>query len=200
MTMLLFIAAAYLLGSLSFAVIVSRAMRIPDPRQYGSGNPGATNVLRSGRKTAAVLTLLGDALKGWVAVVLATALALRFGQPTDVVLLCALAVFIGHLYPLFFRFQGGKGVATALGVLVGLNPWLGLACLLTWLLVAGVFRISSLAALAAAVLSPVYAGLLMGWGNTTIAVLVIALLLVYRHKSNLIKLYKGEEGRIGARS
>jgi acyl phosphate:glycerol-3-phosphate acyltransferase len=117
-----------------------------------------------------------------------------------VVLLCALAVFIGHLYPLFFRFQGGKGVATALGVLVGLNPWLGLACLLTWLLVAGVFRISSLAALTAAVLSPVYAGLLMGWGNTTIAVLVIALLLVYRHKSNLIKLFKGEEGRIGARS
>jgi acyl phosphate:glycerol-3-phosphate acyltransferase len=200
MTMLLFIAAAYLLGSLSFAVIVSRAMRIPDPRQYGSGNPGATNVLRSGRKIAAVLTLLGDALKGWVAVVLATALAPQFGQPEEVVLLCALAVFIGHLYPLFFRFQGGKGVATALGVLVGLNPWLGLACLLTWLLVAGVFRISSLAALAAAVLSPVYAGLLMGWGNTTIAVLVIALLLVYRHKSNLIKLFKGEEGRIGARS
>jgi glycerol-3-phosphate acyltransferase PlsY len=200
MTMLLFIAAAYLLGSLSFAVIVSRAMRIPDPRQYGSGNPGATNVLRSGRKMAAVLTLLGDALKGWVAVVLATALAPRFGQPEEVALLCALAVFIGHLYPLFFRFQGGKGVATALGVLVGLNPWLGLACLLTWLLVAGVFRISSLAALTAAVLSPVYAGLLMGWGNTTIAVLVIALLLVYRHKSNLIKLYKGEEGRIGARS
>jgi acyl phosphate:glycerol-3-phosphate acyltransferase len=199
MTMLLFIAAAYLLGSLSFAVIVSRAMRIPDPRQYGSGNPGATNVLRSGRKMAAVLTLLGDALKGWVAVVLAAALAPRFGQPEEVVLLCALAVFIGHLYPLFFRFQGGKGVATALGVLVGLNPWLGLACLLTWLLVAGVFRISSLAALAAAVLSPVYAGLLMGWGNTAIAVLVIALLLVYRHKSNLIKLFKGEEGRIGAR-
>jgi acyl phosphate:glycerol-3-phosphate acyltransferase len=153
MTMLLFIAAAYLLGSLSFAVIVSRAMRIPDPRQYGSGNPGATNVLRSGRKIAAVLTLLGDALKGWVAVVLATALAPQFGQPEEVVLLCALAVFIGHLYPLFFRFQGGKGVATALGVLVGLNPWLGLACLLTWLLVAGVFRISSLArALIAAVL------------------------------------------------
>jgi glycerol-3-phosphate acyltransferase PlsY len=200
MTMLLFIAAAYLLGSLSFAVIVSRAMRIPDPRQYGSGNPGATNVLRSGRKMAAVLTLLGDALKGWVAVVLAAALAPQFGQPEEVILLCALAVFIGHLYPLFFRFQGGKGVATALGVLVGLNPWLGLACLLTWLLVAGVFRISSLAALSAAVLSPVYAGLLMGWGNTTIAVLVIALLLVYRHKSNLVKLFKGEEGRIGARS
>jgi acyl phosphate:glycerol-3-phosphate acyltransferase len=156
-------------------------------------------VLRTGRKAAAVLTLLGDALKGWVAVVLARALAPQFGLPKTVVLLCALAVFIGHLFRCSSAFQGGKGVATALGVLVGLNPWLGLACLLTWLLVAGVFRISSLAALTAAVLSPVYAGLLMGWDNTTITVLVIALLLVYRHKSNLIKLVNGEEGRIGAR-
>jgi glycerol-3-phosphate acyltransferase PlsY len=199
MTTLLFVAAAYLLGSLSFAVIVSRAMQLPDPREYGSGNPGATNMLRSGRKTAAVLTLLGDALKGWVAVVLARALAPQFGLDDSVVLLCALAVFIGHLYPVFFGFKGGKGVATALGVLVGLNPWLGLACLLTWLLMAGVFRISSLAAVTTAMLAPVYAGLLMGWGRTAIAVLVIALLLVYRHKSNLIKLVNGKEGRIGAR-
>ncbi|MFP5408416.1 MAG: glycerol-3-phosphate 1-O-acyltransferase PlsY [Gammaproteobacteria bacterium] len=196
MTTLLFIAVAYLLGSLSFAVIVSRAMRLPDPRSFGSGNPGATNVLRSGRKLAAVLTLLGDALKGWVAVVLAP----QFGLDDDIVLLCALAVFIGHLFPVFFRFQGGKGVATAFGVLVGLNPWLGLACMATWLFMAGVFRISSLAALTTAVLAPVYATLLMGWGNTAITVLVIALLLVYRHKSNLIKLVNGEEGRIGARS
>lgn len=200
MITLLFVAAAYLLGSLSFAVIVSRAMQLPDPREYGSGNPGATNMLRSGRKTAAVLTLLGDALKGWVAVVLARALAPQFGLDDGIVLLCALAVFIGHLFPVFFGFKGGKGVATALGVLVGLNPWLGLACLLTWLLMAGVFRISSLAAVTTAVLAPVYAGLLMGWGRTAIAVLVIALLLVYRHKSNLIKLVNGEEGRIGARS
>jgi glycerol-3-phosphate acyltransferase PlsY len=200
MTTLLFVAAAYLLGSLSFAVIVSRAMQLPDPREYGSGNPGATNMLRSGRKTAAVLTLLGDALKGWVAVVLARALAPQFGLDDSVVLLCALAVFIGHLYPVFFGFKGGKGVATALGVLVGLNPWLGLACLLTWLLMAGVFRISSLAAVTTAMLAPVYAGLLMGWGRTAIAVLVIALLLVYRHKRNLIKLVNGEEGRIGVRS
>ena len=114
-------------------------------------------------------------------------------------LLAALAVFVGHLFPIFFRFQGGKGVATALGVLVGLNPWLGLACLATWVFMAKVFRISSLAALTTAVLAPVYAGLLMGWGNTTIAVLVIALLLVYRHKSNLIKLATGQEARIGAR-
>jgi acyl phosphate:glycerol-3-phosphate acyltransferase len=199
MTMLLFVVVAYLLGSLSFAVIVSRAMRLPDPRSFGSGNPGATNVLRTGRKAAAVLTLLGDALKGWVAVVLARALAPQFGLDDGVVLLCAMAVFVGHLFPVFFGFKGGKGVATALGVLVGLNPWLGLACLLTWLLVAGVFRISSLAALLTAVLAPVYAGLLMGWDSSAITVLVISLLLVYRHKSNLIKLVNGEEGRIGAR-
>jgi glycerol-3-phosphate acyltransferase PlsY len=200
MTTLLFIAVAYLLGSLSFAVIVSHAMHLPDPRQYGSGNPGATNVLRTGRKTAAALTLLGDALKGWVAVVLARMLAPQFGLAEDVVLLCALAVFIGHLFPVFFRFQGGKGVATALGVLVGLNPWLGLACLATWLFMAKAFRISSLSALTTAALAPVYAGLLADWGNTAMTVLVIALLLVYRHKSNLIKLVNGEEERISTRS
>ena len=200
MISLLFIAVAYLLGSLSFAVIVSRAMRLPDPRSFGSGNPGATNVLRTGRKAAAVLTLLGDALKGWVAVMLARVLAPQFGLTEDIVLLCALAVFIGHLFPVFFGFKGGKGVATALGVLVGLNPWLGLACLATWLFMAGVFRISSLSALTTAVLAPLYAGLLMGWGDTAMSVLVIALLLVYRHKSNLIKLANGEEGRIGSRS
>jgi len=200
MPSLFLIAAAYLLGSLSFAVIVSRAMRLPDPRSFGSGNPGATNVLRTGRKAAAALTLLGDALKGWVAVVLARLLAPQFNLSEDVVLLCALAVFIGHLFPVFFGFKGGKGVATALGVLVGLNPWVGLACLATWLFMAGVFRISSLAALTTAALAPVYTFLLMGWGNTVIAVLVIALLLFYRHKSNLIKLLSGQEARIGGRS
>lgn len=200
MILLLFIATAYLLGSLSFAVIVSRAMRLPDPRSFGSGNPGATNMLRTGRKTAAALTLLGDALKGWVAVMLARTLAPQFDLPEGIVLLCALAVFIGHILPVFFQFKGGKGVATALGVLLGLNPWLGLACLATWLFIAGIFRISSLAALTTAALAPVYTGLLMGWGNTSIAVLVIALLLVYRHKRNLIKLMSGQEGRIRARS
>lgn len=199
MTTLLFIAAAYLLGSLSFAVIVSRAMHLPDPRSFGSGNPGATNVLRTGRKAAAALTLLGDALKGWVAVVLARMLAPQFDLSEGIALLCALAVFIGHLFPVFFRFKGGKGVATALGLLLGLNPWLGLACLATWLLMAGLFRISSLAALTTSVLAPIYSGLLMGWGNTAMTVLVVALLLVYRHKSNLIKLVTGQEGRIGAR-
>jgi glycerol-3-phosphate acyltransferase PlsY len=200
MTTLLLIVGAYLLGSLSFAVIVSRAMGLPDPRSFGSGNPGATNVLRTGRKLAAALTLLGDALKGWVAVVVARMLAPQFGLADDVVLLCALAVFVGHLFPVFFRFQGGKGVATALGVLVGLNPWLGLACLVSWLLVALLFRISSLAALITAALAPVYAGLLMGWDHRAIAVLVIALLLVYRHKRNLIKLVNGEEKRIGQKT
>jgi glycerol-3-phosphate acyltransferase PlsY len=199
MSSLLFIAAAYLLGSLSFAVIVSRAMRLPDPRSFGSGNPGATNVLRTGRKAAAALTLLGDALKGWVAVAVARLLAPQFDLSEDIVLLCALAVFIGHLFPVFFGFKGGKGVATALGVLVGLNPWVGLACLATWLLVAALFRISSVAALITATLAPVYTGLLMGWGNASMAVLVITLLLVYRHKNNLIKLVSGQEARIGGR-
>ncbi|HQT69736.1 MAG TPA: glycerol-3-phosphate 1-O-acyltransferase PlsY [Thiobacillus sp.] len=199
MTTLLFVIGAYLIGSLSFAVIVSKLMGLPDPRSFGSGNPGATNVLRSGRKTAAALTLLGDAAKGWVAVVLARLLAPQFGLPEDTALLCALAVFAGHLYPVFFRFQGGKGVATALGVLIGLNVWLGLACLATWLFMAKAFRISSLAALVTAILAPVYSGLLLGWGNAAISVLVISLLLVYRHKSNLIKLANGEEGRIGSR-
>jgi len=200
MTTLLLIAGAYLIGSLSFAVIVSRAMGLPDPRSFGSGNPGATNVLRTGRKLAAALTLLGDALKGWVAVMAARTLAVQFDLNPDVLLLAAIAVFVGHLYPVFFRFQGGKGVATALGVLVGLDPWLGLACLATWLIVAGVFRISSLSALVTAVLAPVYAGLLAGWNNQAIAVLVIALLLVYRHKSNLVNLVNGKEKRIGQKS
>jgi glycerol-3-phosphate acyltransferase PlsY len=200
MSSLLFIAAAYLLGSLSFAVIVSRAMHLPDPRSFGSGNPGATNVLRTGRKAAATLTLLGDALKGWVAVVMARLLAPQFDLSEDIVLLCALAVFIGHLFPVFFGFKGGKGVATAFGILIGLDPWIGLACLATWLLVAGIFRISSLAALTTALLAPVYTGLLMGWGNASMAMLVITLLLVYRHKSNLIKLVSGQETRIGDRS
>ena len=193
MTTPILVLAAYLLGSLSFAVIVSKLMRLPDPRSFGSGNPGATNMLRTGRKSAAVLTLLGDALKGWVAVAGAQVL----GPDAHPVLLVALAVFVGHLFPVFFRFQGGKGVATALGVLLGLDPWLGLACLATWIATAAVFRSSSLAALAAAALAPIYAGLLMGWGDAALTVLALTLLLVYRHKSNLIKLVNGEEGRIG---
>ena len=200
MPALLLILGSYLIGSLSCAILVCRAIGAPDPRSTGSGNPGATNVLRTGRKAAAALTLFGDALKGWLAVVLARMLAPQFGLDENTVLLCALAVFIGHLFPAFFSFKGGKGVATAFGVLIGLNPWLGLASLATWLLIAGAFRISSLAALATAALAPVYAGLLMGWGNTALAALVIALLLVYRHKNNLIKLISGQEARIGGPS
>ncbi|MFN3716700.1 MAG: glycerol-3-phosphate 1-O-acyltransferase PlsY [Thiobacillus sp.] len=193
MTTLPLVVAAYLIGSLSFAVIVSKLMRLPDPRSFGSGNPGATNVLRTGRKSAAALTLLGDALKGWIAVAGAQAL----GADESTVLLVALAVFIGHLFPVFFRFRGGKGVATALGVLIGLNLWLGIACLATWLVMTKLFRISSLSALITAALAPLYATLMMGWGNAAVAVLALSLLLVYRHKSNLIKLASGEENRIG---
>lgn len=200
MTALLFVVTAYLLGSLSFAVIVSKAMRLPDPRAYGSGNPGATNVLRSGRKSAAVLTLLGDMFKGLVAVLLARALVPEFGLPAVIVPLCGVAVFVGHLFPLFFSFKGGKGVATALGVLLGFSPWLGLACLGTWIAIAALFRISSLAALMTAALSPIYAGLLLGWGDTAVAVLAIALLLVYRHKGNIARLAAGTEARIGKKS
>lgn len=197
---LIFVVAAYLLGSISFAVVTSRAFGIADPRTYGSGNPGATNVLRSGKKSAAALTLLGDAAKGWVAV----ALAMHFATPDDQgVLLIAmvfLAVFLGHLFPLFLKFKGGKGVATALGVLLALNGWLGLAALVTWLLVAAVFRLSSLAALMAAVGAPIYAyalGLPREW---VIACVVMTLLLIWRHKSNIQNLLAGKESRIGKRA
>lgn len=193
---LAYVLAAYLLGSLSFAVIVSRVAGLPDPRSYGSGNPGATNVLRSGRKSAAALTLLGDAAKGWLAVFLAK----QTGAPPETVLLVALAVFIGHLYPVFFRFKGGKGVATALGVLLGLAPGLGLAALATWLAVAALSRLSSLAALTTALLVPVYASLLALGQASIITLVALSALLVYRHKQNLVNLVNGREGRIGRKS
>jgi glycerol-3-phosphate acyltransferase PlsY len=192
----LLVLAAYLLGSISFAVVISRIMGLPDPRAYGSGNPGATNVLRSGRKSAAALTLLGDALKGWLAVWLAARLA-----PADaghsVVLACGLAAFIGHLYPVFFRFKGGKGVATALGVLLGFNPWLGLACLATWLAVVATARISSLGAIVTALLAPLYTGWLMDWRESFWAVTALSALLLYRHRPNIRNLLAGKESRIG---
>lgn len=197
MTPLLFVLMAYLLGSLSFAVIVSRVMGLPDPRAYGSGNPGATNVLRSGRKSAAVLTLIGDAFKGWFAVWLARSLAPYWGVNDAIVLGCGLAAFIGHLFPIFFGFKGGKGAATALGVLLGFNPWLGLASLATWIVVVALSRISSLAAISAALAAPLYAGWITGWDATFWAVLAISVLLLYRHKSNIRKLLAGEESRIG---
>jgi len=195
--------AAYLIGSLSFAVIVSRVMGLHDPRTYGSKNPGATNVLRSGSKKAAILTLLLDAVKGWVPVVLVKAYGplLELGDGT--VALVALGAFSGHLWPVFFRFQGGKGVATAAGVLMGVQPWLGTATLLTWLLVAFVSRYSSLAALAASVLAPAY--YLLGdrelwYANQGIAVAVTAMsaLLLYRHRENIARLLAGTESKIGS--
>ncbi len=193
MSTLIFVAAAYLLGSVSFAVVTSRAFGIADPRTYGSGNPGATNVLRSGKKLAAALTLLGDAAKGWGAVMLAMHFSLNEAQ----VALVAMAVFLGHLFPVFLGFKGGKGVATALGVLLALNAWLGLAALMTWLAMALVFRYSSLAALAAAVGAPIYAALL-GLPHLLIAACAfMSLLLIWRHKQNIYNLLKGSETRIG---
>ena len=189
---------AYLLGSLSFAVIVSKAMRLDDPRSYGSGNPGATNVLRSGNKTAAILTLLLDALKGAAAVLLARALSGRFGYGETVIALAGLAAFLGHLYPVFFRFQGGKGVATAAGVLLALDGGVGLASLATWLVVAFATRYSSLAALLTALLAPVFTYFLIGDPQVVVLVVVMSVLLIWRHRSNISKLLNGTESRLGS--
>ncbi len=191
---------AYLLGSLSFAVIVSKAMRLDDPRSYGSGNPGATNVLRSGNKAAAILTLLLDALKGVVAVLLARGLAERLGDVDGTAALAGLAAFLGHLYPVFFRFQGGKGVATAAGVLLALNPWVGLASLATWLVIAIATRYSSLAALVTALLAPLYTWLLHGDAQRVGAVAAMSVLLVWRHRANIGKLMNGTESKLGSKA
>ncbi|OGA24757.1 MAG: glycerol-3-phosphate acyltransferase [Betaproteobacteria bacterium RIFCSPLOWO2_02_FULL_65_24] len=197
MTDALVILAAYLIGSLSFAVIVSRAYGLPDPRSYGSGNPGATNVLRTGRRQAAVLTLVGDAAKGGAAVLVAQALAARFDIGEPAVAAVALAAFIGHLWPVFFGFQGGKGVATAGGILLAVDPWLGGGTVATWLIFALIFRISSLAALVAAVFAPCWYVWLFGIDAMAGAVLLIALLLIWRHKANIARLLSGKESRLG---
>jgi glycerol-3-phosphate acyltransferase PlsY len=196
--------AAYLLGSLSFAVIVSRAMGLNDPRTYGSKNPGATNVLRSGSKAAAVVTLLFDALKGWLPVVLVRAFGAPYGLGEGTVALVGLAAFLGHLWPVFFRFEGGKGVATALGVLLGVSGWLGLATLLTWILIAFFFRYSSLASLVAAVFAPLY--YVLGGGvawvaepSVGLAITVMSAMLVWRHRENIRRLIKGTESRLGSK-
>lgn len=197
---LVFVVAAYLLGSISFAVVTSRAFGIADPRTYGSGNPGATNVLRSGKKAAAALTLLGDAAKGWIAVVLAMHFATPDQQGLQLVALVSLAVFLGHVFPIFLKFKGGKGVATALGVLLALSGWLGLAALATWLIVALVFRLSSLAALTAAIGAPVYAILLGLQQEWVLACTIMSMLLIWRHKSNIQNLLAGKESRIGSKN
>ena len=189
--------AAYLIGSVSFAVVVSRVMGLADPRSYGSRNPGATNVLRTGNKTAAVLTLLGDAAKGLVAVLIAKALAARFGFGDGTIALVALAVFLGHLFPVFYRFEGGKGVATAAGVLLALHPLLGLRVLVSWLLIAFFFRYSSLAALVAAVFAPLWYLFLFRPDPIAAAVAVMSALLIWRHSGNIRNLISGRESRIG---
>lgn len=192
--------AAYLIGSLSFAVIVSRVMGLNDPRTYGSGNPGATNVLRSGNKAAAVVTLLLDALKGYVPVVLVQEFGGAYGLDEGTLALVGLAAFLGHLWPVFFHFKGGKGVATAAGVLLGLNPWLGLATLATWVIIAVFTRYSSLAALVAAVFAPFYQVLIWGRGPVALAVAAMGVLLIYRHKANITKLLRGTESKLGQKA
>lgn len=200
MQTVLVVIAAYLLGSVSFAVVVSKVFRLSDPRTYGSKNPGATNVLRSGNKLAAVLTLVGDCAKGWLAVWLALQLGEQLSLQDTGIALVALAVFTGHLWPVFFRFVGGKGVATALGVLLGLNVWLGVATLVSWVVVAYAFRYSSLAALVSALFAPFYYALLFGVDDKLLAVLVMSGLLVYRHRNNIGNLLSGKESRIGSKT
>ena len=196
---------AYLVGSLSFAVIVSRLMNLDDPRSYGSGNPGATNVLRSGNKIAAALTLLFDGLKAFIPLWCVQQYGVEFGLAGGTVAAVAMAAFLGHLFPVFFRFKGGKGVATAIGASFGIHPLLGVATGLTWLIIAYFFRYSSLAALVAAVFTPVYYLLCDGvaWRSepaVTVALGLIAGLLLWRHKANIGRLISGAEPRIGAKS
>jgi len=193
MDLVITVIAAYLLGSVSFAIVVSKVMRLPDPRSYGSKNPGATNVLRSGSKAAAILTLIGDGAKGWLAVWL----ALRYVP--EAAPYAALAVFLGHLFPLYHRFQGGKGVATAAGVLFGIDWRIGLGTLATWLIIAFFLRYSSLAALVAAAFAPFAVGLVLGVDAFFATVLVMSALLVWRHKENIARLIAGTETRIGAK-
>ena len=200
---LLLIPLAYLIGSISFAVVVSKCMRLPDPHTYGSGNPGATNVLRTGNKLAAILTLIGDALKGYFAVML-TRVMLGDQSLTSTMgswILCGvvLAVFLGHLFPVFHGFKGGKGVATACGILFGVNVILGAATLATWIIVATFMRYSSLAALAAAIFGPIYFVFLFGFQPMGIALLIVCLLLIWRHRSNICNLMNGTESRIGSK-
>ena len=187
--------AAYLLGSISFAMVAAKVFKLADPRTFGSGNPGATNVLRTGNKKAALFTLIGDALKGWVAVFVAQ----QAGMGDNLIALVALAVFLGHLYPVFLKFKGGKGVATAAGVLLALDPILGLLTVATWLVVAYAFRYSSLAAVLAALAAPLYAALMAGASNQTIVVGLISMALVGKHWPNIQRLMAGQESKIGSK-
>lgn len=194
-TLFIYLALGYLIGSLPFAVIVSKAFGLADPRSFGSGNPGATNVLRTGNKAAAALTLMGDAAKGWIAM----AVAANVGAGETAVAFAGLAAFLGHLFPVFLKFKGGKGVATAIGVLIGLDGWVALLTALTWLVTAFVTRYSSLAAIIAACVAPTLALSNHGIGAVSIVVGVMCLLLIVRHKANIVRLIEGTEGQIGGK-
>lgn len=196
MFIVFFIVPAYLIGSLSFAVIISRLFGLPDPRKHGSGNPGATNMLRTGRKSAAALTLSGDMAKGWLAVFLARYFGNQYGIEITATYSAAVAVFLGHLYPIFFGFKGGKGVATALGILFAISPWLGLTTLASWLIVFAFTRTSSLAALTAATLAPILGMYLIGGALPVAALCIISALIFWRHRTNIRRLLDGEEGRV----
>jgi len=199
----LLIPLAYLIGSISFAVVVSKCMRLPDPYTYGSGNPGATNVLRTGNKKAAILTLIGDGSKGFIALVLARWIlgddSLAATLNSWVLCGVVLAVFLGHLFPVFHGFRGGKGVATACGILFGINWILGLATLSTWLIVAFFTRYSSLAAMCAAIFAPVYCVFLFGVEPMGLTLTLICVLMLWRHRNNIVKLLDGSETRIGSK-
>ncbi len=192
------LALAYLLGSISFAVLSSKLFGLADPRSYGSGNPGATNVLRSGSKGAAVFTLLGDALKGLAAVLLAQWATHQYQLSSALPAICGLTAFLGHLFPIFHGFKGGKGVATAAGVLFGLSVWLGAATALTWAIIFFFFRLSSMAAIVAAVFAAFYQVLLFGFRLESLAVFVMTGLLIYRHRGNIARMFVGQEKRMGS--
>lgn len=196
MSLVLALLLGYLLGSLPFAVIVSRIFGIADPRSFGSGNPGATNVLRAGNKLAALLTLLGDTAKGWLAMWIA-AKVLSPSPDETAIAVAGVAAFLGHVFPITLRFKGGKGVATALGVLLAVDPWLGLAALAAWLVIFALFRISSLSAIIAAVSAPLYDLAIAGPRSLTIAIAIMSALLLWRHSANIRRLLAGEEGRVG---
>jgi glycerol-3-phosphate acyltransferase PlsY len=199
MLSLLCVIAAYLIGSISFAIVASRIFRLPDPRSYGSGNPGATNVLRSGRKAAALLTLLGDAAKGLITILVARYLAPVLGLGEATVAACGVAVFLGHLYPVYFGFKGGKGVATALGVLLGLNVWIALVGLVVFALVAVISRYVSLASVVTASVLVVVAPVQLGLTPISAAIAIIAVLVIWRHRANMARLMSGTESKLGVR-
>ena len=192
--------AAYLIGSLSFAVIISRALGLADPRSYGSKNPGATNVLRSGNKPAALMTLAFDALKGYVPVLLVLIFGKPYGLGETTAAFAGLAAFVGHVWPVFFRFQGGKGVATAAGALMAINPWLGLATLLSFAIIVAFSRYVSLASIVAAAFAPFYQALIWGIEPALLAIVAMSLLLVWRHEANIKRLFAGTESKFGQKA